>query len=70
LYRQHHVAKGGGEAVGGCHRGQADDDIADETERTGLQALVTDDGGDGSFTAIGAIYGRASFPVAGTAEVA
>ena len=39
--RQDDVAQGGRQAVSGGHRREADDDVADETERAGLQALVT-----------------------------
>ena len=51
--RQHHVAQRGGQAVGGRDRGQADDDVADEAEGAGLQALVADgDGAGGSLIAM------------------
>ena len=39
---EHDVAQRGGQAVGRGHGGEADDDVADEAERAGLQALVRD----------------------------
>jgi hypothetical protein len=43
VHGQHHIAERGGQAVRGRYRGQSDDNIADETERSSLHAFVPDD---------------------------
>ena len=60
---QHHVAQRGRQAVCGRDRREADDDVADQAERSCLQALAADSrAGNGSaMMPCAAIYGSANF---------